>query len=195
MDAAWPTNSELSQEQLSRMRFLRNCIREVVRLRSSFMLVRQVLKPNLEIECAASAAGEGGGRSKNPQRYTVPEGTCFLSPYLTHQNARIYADPERFDPDRFDPPRNEGGSSSSFEWLGFGAGRHICQGEEFGYLESQVIACMLLRYTRVRRVQPPPSTKLPQTQNLSQIPATNFRSFGIQKPLEQVFVEIIQKNQ
>lgn len=71
----------------------------------------------------------------------IPKGTIVIaSPYVTHRNARYYAEPERFDPGRWlrasDLPR--------FAYFPFGGGNRVCIGEPFAWLEGIIVLAVLL---------------------------------------------------
>ncbi|MFO0693081.1 MAG: cytochrome P450 [Polyangiales bacterium] len=75
----------------------------------------------------------------------VPKG--FLANYqiaLTHRDARVYDDPERFDPERFSQDRAEH-KRMAFSLLGFGGGPRICLGMGFAQMELKLVASHLLR--------------------------------------------------
>ena len=49
--------------------------------------------------------------------YRIPKGTqIFYSPYVLHQDARWFPEPQRFDPDRFSPEREAQIPKGSKPW-------------------------------------------------------------------------------
>ena len=72
----------------------------------------------------------------------VPAGTLVvLSPYVTHRDPDIWAEPDRFDPDRFLPERAEG--RDRFAYFPFGGGAHLCIGSHFALVEAAIAIAML----------------------------------------------------
>jgi len=51
----------------------------------------------------------------------------FISLHALHRNPRLWEEPNRFDPERFDAERM--GSIGKYQYLPFGAGRHVCIGQ------------------------------------------------------------------
>jgi cytochrome P450 len=87
--------------------------------------------------------------------YEVPAGTPVLfSVYVTHRDARFFAEPDRFDPDRFSPQRK--GEIPSGAYLPFGGGVHMCIGNAFALLEAQLVLAAMVQRFRVRAVSPKP---------------------------------------
>jgi cytochrome P450 len=75
----------------------------------------------------------------------------YLSQWVMHRNPRYFADPDRFDPRRFAPEAI--GSRPRFTYLPFGAGRRLCIGEEFAWMQGVSIMASVAR--RFRLVLPP----------------------------------------
>jgi len=59
-----------------------------------------------------------------------------------HLDPEIYPNPLKFDPTRYDEERRED-KKSTFGYLGWGAGRHICSGMRFAKLEIKIIVALL----------------------------------------------------
>ncbi len=67
--------------------------------------------------------------------YRVPRGSyVFVSPYATHRDPHLYAEPEKFDPDRWLPEREQ--ELPRFAYFPFGAGPRACIGQSFAWLEA-----------------------------------------------------------
>ena len=78
--------------------------------------------------------------------YRVPRGaSIFVSPFVTHRNARYFADPDAFVPERWDdepPPK--------FAFFPFGGGSKMCIGEPFARAEGVLVLATLARRLRLR---------------------------------------------
>jgi cytochrome P450 len=79
--------------------------------------------------------------------YTVAARTRVIyCMYVTQRDGRYFADPERFDPSRFSPARS--GSIPDGAYLPFGAGVHMCIGNNFALMEARIIlASMVQRFS------------------------------------------------
>lgn len=73
----------------------------------------------------------------------------FLSPFVTQRNPRYFDEPECFKPERF---------SSEFEknlprlaYFPFGAGPHICMGNQFALMEMKLIIATIVGRCRLTR--------------------------------------------
>lgn len=76
--------------------------------------------------------------------------TVVLSPYLTHRDRRIWESPEEFDPERFTPERvkERVQRHGRFAYFPFGAGDHVCLGEQLFRIETTLIMASLLSRAR-----------------------------------------------
>jgi cytochrome P450 len=67
--------------------------------------------------------------------YLVPKGAhIFLSPYLTHRDARFYPNPEHFAPERWTAAFEE--QLPKFAYFPFSGGPRVCLGEHFAWTEG-----------------------------------------------------------
>lgn len=76
------------------------------------------------------------------------------SPNFSHMLPQIFKDPETYDPDRFAPPRME--QKRDYAFIGFGAGRHACIGQNFAYLQIKSIISLLVRNFEFELLDPVP---------------------------------------
>lgn len=78
--------------------------------------------------------------------FRIPAGTdIFYSPYHAHRHPDFWDDPEEFRPDRF--TAEEVAKRDRSAYIPFGAGPHLCIGNQFAMTEMQlVIASALQRY-------------------------------------------------
>ena len=118
----------LNLEQISKMPYLDQVLNEIERLHPPIAGgFRGVIKPF-----------EFNG-------FHVPAGWLLqYSILLTHQQANVYPQPDRFDPDRFSPGRQEA-KQKPFSLIGFGGGPRICIGLAFAKLEMKLVIAHLLR--------------------------------------------------
>eukprot|EP00741_Cyanophora_paradoxa_P025195 tig00000350_g24320.t1 len=122
------TGGQITADALRKMDLLHACIKEALRMTPPLIFVmRKVLK---EVNCKG---------------YTIPVGDfLFCSPALGGRVKEIFTNVDEFDPYRFLPPREED-KKVAMGWLGFGAGRHACLGEQFAFLQIKTIWTVLLR--------------------------------------------------
>lgn len=85
-------------------------------------------------------------------RFVLPKGAnVVISPFVTHHDAALYREPERFDPERWtslDP--------TPFEYLPFGAGPRMCIGAAFARQALRLMLATVLqrvRFSLVRGVE------------------------------------------
>jgi Cytochrome P450 len=78
--------------------------------------------------------------------FRIPAKTLiFITPFITHRDAKYWKDPETFDPERFAP--EQVGSHPRHHYYPFGEGPHVCIGNNFALMEMQLIlATVLQRY-------------------------------------------------
>lgn len=70
--------------------------------------------------------------------------TIFLSPYLTHRDARWYPNPEQFDPDRWSAEAKA--ARPKYAYFPFGAGPRVCIGEQFAWTEAILVLASLAQH-------------------------------------------------
>ncbi|MFX0539071.1 cytochrome P450 [Ornithinimicrobium sp. Y1847] len=118
-----------SAEQLRDLPLLSACVTETLRL-----------YPPATISARYVAAGfEFAGTQ-------VPAGSMVIySPYLTHRDPEVYADPLTFSPERW----LDGQRRPPHEYLPFGGGAHRCIGSTMATTELVVMAARLLSRGRI----------------------------------------------
>ena len=78
--------------------------------------------------------------------YSVPAGSAiFVSPYLTHRDARFFADPNSFNPDRWS---NDGKQPAPHAFFPFSMGPRVCIGENFAMVEMILALATLTQHWR-----------------------------------------------
>lgn len=119
---------------LQEMGTLHCCIKEALRLHPpANMLIRHASK-------GFSVQAREGSRFDIPKGHTLA--TCTT---VSNRLPHIYRDPHVYDPSRFGPGREEDKVGGKFSYTPFSAGRHVCLGEDFAYMQIKVIWSHLLR--------------------------------------------------
>lgn len=115
---------------VARLEYTARVVQEVLRLHPTLLFTRR----------ATSSVVLGGVH--------LPAGTeVAYSPYVLHRDPRTYPRPNDFDPDRWLP----GGTGPSHEtFIPFGAGRHKCLGEAFGWTEMMIAVAGVAARWRLR---------------------------------------------
>ncbi|CAN6183837.1 unnamed protein product [Urochloa humidicola] len=141
--AARHGGGRIDHDALHEMETLHRCVKETLRLHPpALMLLRH--------ERRGFAVRE----------YEVPAGHAVASPLVIHNRLpEVYEEPDKFDPDRFGPRRAEDrAGGGALAYASFGAGRHLCVGEAFAYMQIKVIWSHLLRNFEMELVSPFPKT-------------------------------------
>lgn len=118
---------------LPRLEFLDAVIKESLRLRPVLPNVARRLATPMRL----------GG-------YTLAAGS-FVAPciYLTHHDATLYPEPERFLPERW-----LGRKPDPYQWLPFGGGARRCIGMAFAMMEMKVVLATLLTRAELTALTP-----------------------------------------
>jgi cytochrome P450 len=94
-----------------------------------------------------------------PSGASVAAGTkIYLSQWVMHRNPRYFPDPERFDPRRF--TADAIAARPRYTYFPFGAGRRLCIGEEFAWMQGVSILAQVAR--RFRLALAPGQTVMPE---------------------------------
>ena len=98
---------------------------------------KQVLEETLRLYPPIHAVVRDCRAPADLKRHHARAGETFLiSVYGLHRNPRLWRDPDRFDPDRFH--RGMAGAIGRYQYLPFGAGRHVCIGQHLA-LPSMIL--------------------------------------------------------
>jgi sterol 14-demethylase len=121
------SENHVDADQLASMECLQNAAKEALRMFPPLiMLMRQALD---DISVTVDGAP-----------YLIPKGDIvFTSPAVSSRIASLFPNPESFIPDRF----NDTAQAAAF--IGFGAGRHQCLGQQFGLLQVKTILSVIFR--------------------------------------------------
>jgi cytochrome P450 len=99
---------------------------------------RMVLQEALRLYPPAWNFGRTAREDDQLCGYPVPAGSLILlSPYVTHRNPRLWANPEGFDPGRFSP--ENAAKIPKFAYIPFGAGPRQCIGNGFAMMEATLL--------------------------------------------------------
>lgn len=112
-------------EDLPKLTYTTQVINEVLRLYPPAYLFAREAVTNQELD-----------------GYLIPAGTLiFITPYVTHHDPTYWRDPETFDPERFTPENIA--SRNKDIYYPFGAGPHICIGNNLAMMEMQLTLAMI----------------------------------------------------
>ncbi|CAN6219269.1 unnamed protein product [Urochloa humidicola] len=130
-------------DALQEMETLHRCVKETLRLHPPALMLLRHARRGFAV-----------------REYEVPVGHAVASPLVIHNRLpEVYEEPDKFDPDRFGPRRAEGrAGGGALAYASFGAGRHLCVGEAFAYMQIKVIWSHLLRNFEMELVSPFPKT-------------------------------------
>jgi cytochrome P450 len=92
-----------------------------------------------------------------------PRAMVFMSPYVTHRDARFYEQPEHFRPERWTPTFEA--ALPKFAYFPFGGGARQCIGEQFAWMEAVLVLATLAQRWRfaldpTQRIVPQPLVTL-----------------------------------
>ena len=87
----------------------------------------------------------------------------YLSQWVMHRNPRWFPEPERFDPRRFTSDAIK--ARPRLAYLPFGAGRRLCLGEDFAWMQGVLMLAAVARRFRLtlapgQTVEPEPNVTL-----------------------------------
>lgn len=135
----------LDFDSIGEMEYLQNCVKETLRMYPPLIMLMRMAMDDIETTC-------------DGKKVVIPKGDiCFTSPAISGRLGDVFANPDEFEPERFGPERNE--QKTPFAYLGFGAGRHACLGQQFGLLQVKTIMSILVRnftFESVDNVMPEP---------------------------------------
>lgn len=137
------SKESLELEDVQKMEYLHNCMRESLRLCPTFiMLLRQCMKDT--------------SVTVNGTKFKIPKGDLVaVSPTVSMRQESTFKNANDFDPDRFAAPREE--HKTPYAYLGFGGGMHSCMGQSFAYMQVKTILSVILKHYDLT----PESSKLP----------------------------------
>ncbi|MBO0879606.1 MAG: cytochrome P450 [Mycobacterium sp.] len=124
----------MSGTGISDLQFTRRVITEVLRLYPPGALMSRRALVDIDL----------GG-------HHIPAGAAlFFCAYLLHRRPDLYSEPTRFDPDRWLPERAAELPHGAF--MPFGAGAHICIGEQIAWQETVIATATIAKRWRLTPV-------------------------------------------
>lgn len=133
------SNVELNFDQIGKMELLTNCIKEALRMYPPLIMLMRMALEDVETTTA-------DGRT-----FVIPKGDIVItSPAVASRLDTVFTNPDKYDPDRFNEERAE--HKGQYAYLGFGAGRHACLGQQFGILQVKTILSILFRNYKIEPV-------------------------------------------
>ena len=132
---------------LQEMDTLHRCVKETLRLHPPALMLLRHARQSFTV------------LTRDGREYEVPKGHAVASPLVLHNRLpHIYDEPDKYDPDRLAPRGAEDKAGGALAYLSFGAGRHLCVGEAFAYMQLKLIWSHLLRNFEMELVSPFPRT-------------------------------------
>jgi cytochrome P450 len=114
----------------------------------------RILHESLRLYPPAWLIGRRALRDVELGGYVLPSGSIALvSPYVTHRDARFWAEPNRFDPDRWTEEAEAG--RPRFAFFPFGGGVRRCIGESFALMEAKLVLATVAQRWRLRHTGGP----------------------------------------
>ncbi len=109
---------------------------------------RMVLAESMRLYPPAWVIGRRALAEYAVGHYVIPARSIVLmSQFITHRDARWFADPERFDPERFTPEAQA--ARPKFSYYPFGGGVRQCIGEGFAWMEGIVLLATIAQRWRL----------------------------------------------
>ncbi|KAF5277794.1 hypothetical protein FQR65_LT03774 [Abscondita terminalis] len=108
---------QLSYENLQKMKYLDQVVKEVLRMYPSVPLISRLVTEDVVYD------GQ-----------VIPKGVILiLFPYQLHNNPTLFPNPDVFDPERFNPENSK--TTNVYSYVPFSAGPRNCIGQKFAMLE------------------------------------------------------------
>ena len=114
------SDQEISLEDLNRMKYLEQCIKEALRMFPVVPIIGREIQEETNIN-----------------GYILPKGvTAMISPFAVHRDKRYYKNPDKFDPDNFASDQTT--KRNPFSYIPFSAGPRNCIGQ-FSLFKNQLL--------------------------------------------------------
>lgn len=106
--------------------------------------LERVLKEVLRLIPPVAGSFRKATKECSFQGYLIPKDwTVLYTIRSTHQDPKIYSQPEKFDPDRFNPERAED-KKQPYSYIPFGGGARECVGKELAFLVMKIFASTIV---------------------------------------------------
>jgi cytochrome P450 len=146
-----------SYEELSKLRYTRTVVEEVMRLYPPVWVISRTAVQADSIGDHRIAAGS----------------EILIFPYITHRHPKWWTEPECFCPERF--ALENSSSRPRFAYLPFGAGPRTCVGLNFAITEILVVLIMVLQRFRVELAIDPAAVRAEASVTLRPNPGVFIR--------------------
>lgn len=123
---------EIKMEHLKQLIYTKMVFEESLRLRPPIWSIPRTATVTTEINGALINKGE----------------TVTSNIYLTHQNPKYWDNPQEFNPERFSEENKK--KIPKFAYIPFGAGPHVCIGNQFAMMEALVILAKIYQKFKLR---------------------------------------------
>lgn len=81
--------------------------------------------------------------------YDIPSNSFVVaSIYNIHRHPDFWPEPEKFDPERFTPENSQ--TRHRYAYMPFGAGQHLCIGNQFALMEGQLLLAQMAQKYELR---------------------------------------------
>uniref|UniRef100_A0AC34QSD9 Cytochrome P450 n=1 Tax=Panagrolaimus sp. JU765 TaxID=591449 RepID=A0AC34QSD9_9BILA len=140
-----PDETRVTHEDISRMRYLEQCIRETLRMFPTVPIIGRVIQDEIDIN-----------------GFRIPKGiTAMIAPFAVHRDKHYYENPDVFDPDNFAPEKVS--KRNPFAYIPFSAGPRNCIGQKFAMMEMKVVLSrFFLRFKAIPSVHELENRGLPE---------------------------------
>ncbi|MBI3247276.1 MAG: cytochrome P450 [Deltaproteobacteria bacterium] len=112
---------------------------------------RMILAESMRLYPPAWTVGRRALNDYEISPYRIPANAMvFMSPYVTHHDARFFPNPEAFDPERW--TQEAQAARPKFSYFPFGGGSRQCIGEAFAWMEGVLVIATIAQRWRLRLV-------------------------------------------
>ena len=112
---------------------------------------KQVLEEAMRLYPPAPILGRYVRQSTALNGYHIPSNSVVVtSIYNVHRHPDFWSEPEKFDPGRFAPEKKQ--EHHRYAYMPFGAGQHLCIGNQFALMEGQLLLAQMAQKYELRLV-------------------------------------------
>ncbi|XP_048588147.1 cholesterol 24-hydroxylase [Nematostella vectensis] len=121
VDEVLGSRQHVTQEDLNKMKYLDQCMKEALRLHPPQPAVTRTTKKETKLG-----------------NYVIPAGTSVMCDvHVLHHHPKYWDDPEKFDPERFNDENKL--KVEHYAYFPFSLGPHNCIGTQFAQLETKLV--------------------------------------------------------